>query len=128
MRTTTSSSSTNSWASSPGDQSGDDTLVDTIKAYLQSLQQTGNVYLRVVHRLDRPTSGAIVYAKTEKALSRLELFRTDAVEDLLGSGRQVPPHERGRWSTTSSRMRRTTRAGQSPRPAAGPSSPASAMS
>ena len=67
---------------SQGDQSGDPTLVDTIKEKIKkAYNKPGNVYLGVVHRLDRPTSGAIVYAKTEKALSRLnELFRTDAVE------------------------------------------------
>jgi 23S rRNA pseudouridine1911/1915/1917 synthase len=83
---------------SQGDQSGDDTLVDTIKAYLKrAYNKPGNVYLGVVHRLDRPTSGAIVYAKTEKALSRLnELFRTDAVEKTYWAVvDKVPPHERG---------------------------------
>ncbi len=51
---------------SQGDQSGDPTLVDTIKGYLKkAYNKPGNVYLGVVHRLDRPTSGAIVYAKTE---------------------------------------------------------------
>jgi len=83
---------------SQGDQSGDPTLVDTIKAYLKkAYNKPGNVYLGVVHRLDRPTSGAIVYAKTEKALSRLnELFRTDAVEKSYWAVvDKVPPKEHG---------------------------------
>ncbi len=83
---------------SQGDQSGDDTLIDTIKGYLkQTYKKPGNVYLGVVHRLDRPTSGAIVYAKTEKALGRLnELFRTDAVEKTYWAVVDtVPPHEKG---------------------------------
>ena len=83
---------------SQGDQSGDATLVTAIKAYLKrAYNKPGNVYLGVVHRLDRPTSGAIVYAKTEKALSRLnELFRTDAVEKSYWAVvDKVPPQEHG---------------------------------
>lgn len=60
-----------------GDISGDPTLVDTIKEYLKTTyDKRGNVFLGVIHRLDRPTSGVVVYAKTEKALSRMNaLFR-----------------------------------------------------
>ncbi|MCK9547536.1 MAG: RluA family pseudouridine synthase [Sphaerochaeta sp.] len=83
---------------SQGDQSGDTTLVDDIKAYLKrAYNKPGNVYLGVVHRLDRPTSGAIVYAKTEKALSRLNaLFRLDTVEKSYWAVvDKVPPKEHG---------------------------------
>jgi 23S rRNA pseudouridine1911/1915/1917 synthase len=55
-----------------GDKTGDVTLPDTIKSYLkEKYQKPGNVFCGVVHRLDRPTSGAVVFAKTSKALERL---------------------------------------------------------
>ena len=60
-----------------GDKTGDETLPDKIKAYLkEKYDKPGNVFCGVVHRLDRPTSGVVVFAKTSKALSRLnEQFR-----------------------------------------------------
>ncbi|MFA6865816.1 MAG: RluA family pseudouridine synthase [Sphaerochaetaceae bacterium] len=60
-----------------GDTTGDITLADDVKAYLKNeYKKPGNVYLGIPHRLDRPTSGLVVYAKTEKALKRLcETFR-----------------------------------------------------
>lgn len=55
-----------------GDKTGDQTLPDDIKHYLkEKYQKPGNVFLGVVHRLDRPTSGALVFARTSKALERL---------------------------------------------------------
>jgi 23S rRNA pseudouridine1911/1915/1917 synthase len=55
-----------------GDKTGDVTLPDLIKQYLkEKYQKPGNVFLGVVHRLDRPTSGALVFARTSKALERL---------------------------------------------------------
>lgn len=55
-----------------GDKTGDATLPDAIKSYLkEKYQKPGNVFLGVVHRLDRPTSGALVFARTSKALERL---------------------------------------------------------
>lgn len=54
------------------DESRDKNLFDDIKAYLkEAYAKTGNVYLGLVHRLDRPTGGVMVYAKTSKAASRL---------------------------------------------------------
>ena len=66
---------------SQGDDTGDQTLADAVKAYLKrKYSKPGNVYLGIPHRLDRPTSGVMVYARTEKALVRLnEAFRTDDV-------------------------------------------------
>lgn len=60
-----------------GDKTGDVTLPDLIKEYLkEKYDKPGNVFCGVVHRLDRPTSGVVVFAKTSKALSRLnEQFR-----------------------------------------------------
>ena len=55
-----------------GDKTGDIPLVDLAKAYLKKkYNKPGEVFLGVVHRLDRPTSGVIVFARTSKALSRL---------------------------------------------------------
>lgn len=66
---------------SQGDETGDETLADRVKAYLkEKYAKPGNVYLGIPHRLDRPTSGVMVYARTEKALVRLNAaFRTDDV-------------------------------------------------
>ena len=54
------------------DKTGDKSLSDHIKSYIKiKNKKPGNVFLGVVHRIDRPTSGVIVFAKTSKALSRL---------------------------------------------------------
>ncbi|BFP43556.1 RNA pseudouridine synthase [Flavobacteriaceae bacterium GF1] len=55
-----------------GDKTGDVPLSEVVKTYLKTkYDKPGNVYLGVVHRLDRPTSGIVVFAKTSKALPRL---------------------------------------------------------
>ncbi len=61
-----------------GDRTGDECLAETLKAYLaQRDSKPGRVFLGIPHRLDRPVSGIVVFAKTSKALSRLsESFRT----------------------------------------------------
>ena len=62
-----------------GDQSGDKTLADEVRDYLkEKYNKPGNVYLGIPHRIDRPSSGIVIYARTEKALVRLNaLFRDD---------------------------------------------------
>ncbi|MDD4647872.1 MAG: pseudouridine synthase, partial [Sphaerochaeta sp.] len=51
-----------------GDKTGDKTLADLVKEYLKvTYEKKGNVYLGIPHRLDRPTSGLVIFAKTEKA-------------------------------------------------------------
>lgn len=62
-----------------GDKTGDKTLGDEVKEYLKNkYNKPGNVFLGVTHRLDRPTSGAVLFARTSKALTRLnEMFRDD---------------------------------------------------
>lgn len=64
-----------------GDKTGDTPLCDTVKEYIrQKYHKPGNVFLGVVHRLDRPVSGIVVFARTSKALARLnEMFRTKDV-------------------------------------------------
>lgn len=55
-----------------GDQTGDEPLVEIAKSYIgKKYNKPGKVFLGVVHRLDRPTSGVVVFARTSKALSRL---------------------------------------------------------
>jgi len=55
-----------------GDKTGDKPLSDVVKEYVKDkYNKPGNVYLGVVHRLDRPTSGIIIFARTSKALERL---------------------------------------------------------
>ena len=55
-----------------GDQTGDESLIDIAKRYIKDkYQKPGNVFLGLVHRLDRPTTGVIVLARTSKALTRL---------------------------------------------------------
>ena len=55
-----------------GDKTGDTPLSEIVKAYIkEKYNKPGQVYLGVVHRLDRPTTGIVVFAKTSKALSRL---------------------------------------------------------
>ena len=65
-----------------GDRSGDPCLVDEIKAFIkQRDHKPGNVFCGLVHRLDRPVSGVVVFAKTSKALSRMnELVKQRAIE------------------------------------------------
>lgn len=54
------------------DESGDENLLDLLKDYLKrTYEKPGNVYLGLVHRLDRPTGGVMVFAKTSKAAGRL---------------------------------------------------------
>lgn len=55
-----------------GDKTGDESLLESIKNYIKIRDaKPGNVFLGLVHRIDRPTSGLVIYAKTSKALSRL---------------------------------------------------------
>ncbi|MET0386725.1 MAG: RluA family pseudouridine synthase [Polyangiales bacterium] len=67
-----------------GDRSGVPSLMDTVKAWLaERYAKPGNVFLGLVHRLDRPVSGVVLFAKTSKAASRLsEQFRERSVEKL----------------------------------------------
>ena len=64
------------------DKTGDITLADDVKHYLKvKYNKPGNVFLGLPHRLDRPTSGIVVFARTDKALSRLsEMFRSGKIE------------------------------------------------
>ena len=61
-----------------GDKTGDIPLLDYVKKYIKiKYNKPGDVFLGTVHRIDRPTSGAIIFAKTSKALSRLNKMLVD---------------------------------------------------
>jgi 23S rRNA pseudouridine1911/1915/1917 synthase len=64
-----------------GDETGDEPLVETGKRYLkEKYEKPGNVFLGVVHRIDRPVSGVVVMAKTSKSLERMnKAFRDHKV-------------------------------------------------
>ena len=78
-----------------GDKTGDKPLSETIKAWIkEKYAKPGNVFLGVVHRLDRPVSGLVVFAKTSKALSRLnDMFRQGEVKKTYWALVQTPPAE-----------------------------------
>lgn len=65
-----------------GDKTGDKPLSEVVKEYIKdTYNKPGNVYLGVVHRLDRPTSGIIIFAKTSKSLERLNKMLRDKTID-----------------------------------------------
>ena len=81
-----------------GDKTGDTPLSDVVKAYLkEKYQKPGQVFLGVVHRLDRPVSGLVVFARTSKALTRLnEMFRTGEVHKTYWAlVKDLPPQPEG---------------------------------
>jgi len=65
-----------------GDKTGDEPLSETLKRWLkEKYRKPGNVFLGVTHRLDRPVSGIVLFAKTSKALTRLnEMFREGTIQ------------------------------------------------
>ncbi len=65
-----------------GDKTGDTPLSELVKQYLkEKYNKPGNVFVGVTHRLDRPVSGLVVFAKTSKALARLnDMFRNGEVK------------------------------------------------
>lgn len=80
-----------------GDKTGDTPLSDVVKAYIKDkYNKPGAVYLGVVHRLDRPTTGIVVFARTSKALSRLnQMFADKKVEKTYWAlVKNEPPKER----------------------------------
>src|SRR5512133_473458 len=81
-----------------GDSTGDEPLDDVVRAYIkEKYKKPGDVFLGVVHRLDRPVSGCVIYARTSKALSRLsELFRTREVKKTYWAlVSERPPEDEG---------------------------------
>lgn len=85
---------------SQGDASADCSLVDLAALYIKArYQKPGKVYLGLLHRLDRPTSGVVLLARTSKAASRLSAqFRQGTVSKLYWAIVEGSPRERaGEW-------------------------------
>ena len=81
-----------------GDKTGDKPLSETVREYIKTAYaKPGNVFLGVVHRLDRPVSGVVVFARTSKALARLnDMFRNGKVDKTyLALTRNCPAQSEG---------------------------------
>lgn len=81
-----------------GDRSGDESLDKQVKDYIaEKYNKPGEVFLGVVHRLDRPVSGVLLYARTSKALERLnEMFRSRDIRKIyLAVVKERPPEDEG---------------------------------
>ncbi|MBN1410431.1 MAG: RluA family pseudouridine synthase [Spirochaetales bacterium] len=76
-----------------GDKTGDTPLLDILKEFIRVRDmKPGNVFLGLPHRLDRPASGVVLFAKTSKGLSRLnEMFRTNQVKKIYWAVVQEKP-------------------------------------
>jgi 23S rRNA pseudouridine1911/1915/1917 synthase len=97
---------------SQGDDSGAETLVDLASRYLKDrYRKPGNVYVGLVHRLDRPTSGAVLMARTSKAAGRLAAqFREGTVGKVYWAIVEGQPGEdEGTWIDRLEKDRRTNR-------------------
>ncbi|MDO8899602.1 MAG: RNA pseudouridine synthase [Bacteroidales bacterium] len=81
-----------------GDKTGDVSLLDDVKSYLKTTyNKQGNVFAGLVHRIDRPVSGAVVFAKTSKALTRMTALvrERDFDKKYLAIVRNKPHDEEG---------------------------------
>ncbi len=78
-----------------GDKTGDEPLSETIKRYLkEKYSKPGDVFLGVTHRLDRPVSGVVIFAKTSKALARLNaMFKNKEIRKTYWTIVQTKPKE-----------------------------------
>lgn len=96
-----------------GDKTGDKPLSETVKEYIkEKYAKPGNVFLGVVHRLDRPVSGLVMFARTSKALSRLsEMFRNgDVHKTYWAIVKNRPPADKGElinWLTRNERQNKS---------------------
>jgi len=82
-----------------GDRTGDVTLLEVLKEYVkEKYNKPGEVFLGLVHRLDRPVSGLVVFARTSKALERMnEIFRKRLVQKTYWAVvRRKPPENAGK--------------------------------
>jgi len=84
-----------------GDKTGDETLGELIQRFIKIRdKKPGNVFLGVTHRLDRPTSGIVIFAKTSKALSRMnKVFRDHDLKKIYWAVLEKSPRElEGTWT------------------------------
>ena len=95
------------------DKTGDECLAETLKALIaQRDGKPGKVYLGIPHRLDRPVSGIVVFAKTSKAMDRMsELFRTGAIHKtywaLCVKAPDIQSQELDDWLVRNEKMNKT---------------------
>ncbi|MFK8045919.1 MAG: RluA family pseudouridine synthase [Crocinitomicaceae bacterium] len=78
-----------------GDKTGDRPLNELLKDYIKvKYKKPGNVYLGTIHRLDRPTSGLVIFAKTSKALTRMnKLFQTKTIQKTYWAATEKAPNK-----------------------------------
>ena len=97
-----------------GDKTGDKPLSDIVKDWLkEKYNKPGNVFVGVVHRLDRPTSGLVMFAKTSKALTRLnEMFKTREVKKtywaIVKNAPKMPEGEITHWLVRNEKQNKST--------------------
>ncbi len=96
-----------------GDKTGDRPLSETVKDYIKATcHKPGNVFLGVAHRLDRPVAGLVVFARTSKALARLnDMFRKGEVHKTYWAiTHELPPQEEGtliHWLTRNEKQNKS---------------------
>ncbi len=96
-----------------GDKTGDKTLADEVKAYIkEKYAKPGNVFLGITHRLDRPVLGLVVFARTSKALARLnDMFREGYVNKtywaICQNAPEVPEATLTHWLTRNERQNKS---------------------
>lgn len=96
-----------------GDKTGDRPLSETVKEYIKTTcHKPGNVFLGVAHRLDRPVAGLVVFARTSKALARLnDMFRKGEVHKTYWAiTHELPPEEEGtltHWLTRNEKQNKS---------------------
>ncbi len=96
-----------------GDKTGDKSLCDTMKQYIkEKYAKPGNVFIGLPHRLDRPVSGIVVFAKTSKALERLNnMFRDGNVKKIywaITKGKPLPAQgEISSWILRNEKMNKS---------------------
>ena len=79
-----------------GDKTGDNPLCEIVKSFLKKkYKKPNNVFLGVVHRIDRPTSGVVIFAKTSKSLKRLNnMIRISEIEKFYWAITKNKPEKR----------------------------------
>lgn len=85
-----------------GDKTGDAPISDDVKQYIKDkYNKPGDVFLGVIHRLDRPVSGIVIFARTSKALTRMnEMFKDKEIQKTYWAVVQNPPKETSGTITT----------------------------
>jgi 23S rRNA pseudouridine1911/1915/1917 synthase len=103
---------------SQGDVSQEPSLVDQVAFYLKTrYAKPGNVYVGLLHRLDRPASGVVLLAKTSKAAGRLsDQFRTGTIAKVYWAIVEgSPPEDEGEWVDVLEKNSRLNRTGAVPK-------------